>query len=295
MKLGPRCWDAFHPSHAPLPRAVGPYTVLRTTKLISSSAKVMIFNTAQAHGDTGFGTSSPDGSWLTTCAIGSVNESNPIADPMNSYVYGCPFPGNNIIGGGTSVVPAALSVQVMNPGALQSTHGIFAGTVSTAQLDLTGRIGETWTEFSNSVISYMKPRLMSAGKLALRGVQADAYPLNMSALSDFGHVRHVGDGAITWEKATGFHPAGFSPIVFINEEKEPINYLVTIEWRVRFDIGNAAVATHTDHGVSSDASWAAAIKSMVDRGHGMMDIADKVANMGASAARVAGAVSPLLA
>lgn len=274
MRLNPRCWDAFSMVHAPLPRAVGPYTVIRTTKLITNSDKVIMFNTSVNN----------NGAWNNIAALSSVTEGIAIAGANNTRVHTVPFPGNALTGSGITAVPSALSVQVMNPGALQTTTGIFAGAVVPTQLDLTGRTGESWNDLATQVISYMRPRLMSAGKLALRGVQADAYPLNMAALANFEHVADTGiDGQEkTWTDALGLYPAGFTPIIFVNSAKVEMNYLVTVEWRVRFDIGNPAVATHTDHGVSSDQSWSHAISNMAARGHGMIDIADKVADVGQS-------------
>lgn len=268
-------------SHAPLPRAVGPYTVLRTTKLISSDAYLMMFATLKDQ----------SGNWRSAAGLSSVDENGMVGALNNTYIHDVPFPGAITAGSGLTAVPSALSVQVMNGGALQTTTGIFAGAVSSANLDLSGRVGKKWTEVGSDVVSFMKPRLLSAGKLALRGVQADAYPLDMAAIADFKTVTNTGDGPFTWDDnisgaaAWNAHPAGWSPIVFVNQNKTTMNYLVTVEWRVRFDIGNPAVASHVDHGVSSDASWAATIKHMVDRGSGMMDIAEKAADMGADAAK----------
>lgn len=280
-RLNLKCWDAFHPSHAPLPRAVGPYTVVRTTKLITSSDKVMMFCTSV----------NLDGLWRALGCISSVNEGSAMSAATNARAHKVPFPGNELIGSGITAVPSALSVQVMNPGALNTTNGIFAGTVSHAQLNLAGRTGETWNDFATSVISFMRPRLMSAGKLALKGVQADSYPLNMAALANFEQVDASSDGAFTWSSDGGVYPAGFAPIVFVNEAKTSMNYLVTIEWRVRFDIGNPAVASHTNHGISSDASWAGAIEGMINRGHGIVDIADRVADIGSSVGGLAQSVA----
>jgi hypothetical protein len=241
--------------------------------LITNSDKVIMFNTSVNN----------DGAWNAYCALSSVDEATAISSANNTRVHGVPFPGNDITGSGITAVPSAMSVQVMNPGALQTTTGIFAGVVVPTQLALAGR-NETWDDLVTQVISYMRPRLMSAGKLALRGVQADAYPLNMAALANFEHVSDGGaDGQNkTWISDLGIYPAGFTPIVFVNESKQQMNYLVTVEWRVRFDIGNPAVATHVDHGVSSDQSWSSAISNMAARGHGMIDIADRVADVGQS-------------
>jgi len=264
---------------------VGPYTVIRTTRLITSTDKFMMFGGFQNGSDE----------WRALCALGSVDEAGACTAAMNCNSYKIPFPGfqPGLLGGSSvTAVPCALSVQAMNPNALQTTAGIFAGTVCNTQLDMTSKPAMKWNDLCDFVVSYMKPRLMSAAKLSLRGVQADAYPLNMSKLSDFTDIDPSSDGAFTWSSSV--YPTGFSPIVFVNEQKQNMNYLVTMEWRVRFDITNPAVASHVNHGVSTDQSWADSIQSMVDRGHGMIDIAEKVADMGAAGARLAGRFAPAM-
>jgi len=224
-----------------------------------------------------------DGCWLTSCGLGSHVEGGAINGTDNTNLYTVPLPGIATTGSGITVVPAALSVQVMNPNPLMSTTGIFGGTVSHTQLNLAGRT-ETWNDFATEVISFMRPRLMSAGKLALRGVQGDSYPLNMSALSNFNCVHDVTASQLTWTDYAGFYPTGLAPIVFVNEAKQTMNYLVSVEWRVRFDIGNPAVAAQRHHGITPEWKWDDMIKTAIARGHGIMDIAERVANAGSFAA-----------
>lgn len=283
--VGLQAWDAFHPCHLPLPRAVGPYTVVRTTALLTSSAKVNLFGTFQHT----YQNRSTDG-WSTVSLLKSVVPTDPIGGPGNAFVESVPFPGASITGSGLSAVPSAISVQVMNSNPLQTTEGIIAGSVSHTQLDLKGRT-ETWNDFASEYISFMRPRLMSAGKLALRGVQMDSYPLNMNACSEFAPVYSATEGLITWKLDDGpirqgnFSPAGWAPLVVINTAPPnslELTFLVTVEWRVRFDIGNPACSSHTNHGVSTDSQWGSLVDNMVGRGHGVLDIVEKVANTGAA-------------
>jgi hypothetical protein len=282
---GVDAWDAFHPCHLPLPRAVGPYTVVRTSALMSSNSKVNLIGTFRRNTRNGIA-----GSWSTVGCLRSVFSGNPINGFENSFIQSVPFPGANVAGSGLSAVPSAISVQVMNSNPLQSTEGIVAGSVSHTQLDLNGRT-ETWNDFTSEYISYMRPRLMSAGKLALRGVQMDSYPLNMNACSEFLPVTPSADGVFTWNPddgpltLSGLSPAGWAPLVIINNGTPGallLTFLVTVEWRVRFDIGNPAVSSHTNHGVSTDTQWGHMVNTMVGRGHGVLDIVEKVANTGAA-------------
>jgi len=292
-------WDAFSPVHLPLPRSVGPYTVVRTTSLLKSYEYFNMVACFQ-HQETNY--SSPNYAnaryWSNIGLLTSRNPAlaiNSTVDGGNAIVKTIPFPG--VYGTGRSAltaVPSAISVQVMNPNPLQTTQGIVAGCVCSTQLDLRDRT-DTWTQLGNEVISFMKPRLMSAGKLSLRGIQGDSYPLNMSALSDFLEVRTLPDGVTT---LSGFEsdgrPVGFAPIVLVNEgalDDPPLslNFLVTVEWRVRFDISNPAVSSHQHHGVTSDNHWDGLIRQAVSKGHGMCDIVERVASAGSTVAGMAGA------
>jgi hypothetical protein len=180
----------------------------------------------------------------------------------------------------------------MNQNPLQTTSGLVAGAVLNTQLDLRGR-SDTWSDVANQVISFMRPRLMSAGKLALRGVQADAYPLNMAALAEFNRIAAVADSVFTLDGTSGLFPHGFSPIVVLNEGalSDPplaLTYLITVEWRVRFDLSNPAVASHMHHGITSDHHWDAMVRGAQARAHGFLDIVERVANAGSSVARAIG-------
>ncbi len=42
-KYHPCLHDAFHHAHLPLPRAVGPYTIVRTTQVVSSNKPLQLF------------------------------------------------------------------------------------------------------------------------------------------------------------------------------------------------------------------------------------------------------------
>lgn len=169
--------------------------------------------------------------------------------------------------------------------------------VCPAQLALGGS-ALSWNGLSEQFISYFKPRLMSAGKLALRGVQMDSYPLSMSDCSQFRDCAifsTANDSAsaplIQWLGSVAgtigtdsLNPMGWAPIVVHNPSGQPLEYLVTIEWRVRFDISNPAVSSHKHHGVTTEHAWDTAVRRAVALGNGAMDIAERVANYGAAMA-----------
>lgn len=279
-------WNAFHPLHCPLPRSVGPYAVVRTTVPISSAAKVLLFGTYYNPANE---------KWSNAICMSSVDSTLPINSANNTRKFNVPAPV--AVAGANStacLVPAAISVQIMNGNALQSTAGIIYGAVCGTNLSVNSRT-DTWDTLGSELVAYMKPRLVSAGKLALRGVQMDSYPLDMSDLASFK------PGVIDASLSTDFtyngddHPLphGWAPMMVYNTNGVTLDYLVCVEWRVRFDISNPAVAAHTHHNVTPDSTWNSWVRSAQGIGSGMRDIAEVVAS-GVEAARAVGAVAGAL-
>jgi hypothetical protein len=278
-----RCWDAFHPSHLPLPRAVGPYTTIRTTSVISSGTGLTIFGTFQKQ------TAGGAPKWSNICAVSPFGAMTTTVDlPDGTFGHVGTAPGGTSDTGFTCC-PSAFSVQILNPNALQTTNGIGFMGACPVQLALGGNTG-TWQGIADQFTAYMAPRMVSAGKLALRGVQIDSYPLNMNAISSFqGLVANAEGQQFTWlgDTSSGpnsLNPVGWAPIVVYNPSNVALNYLVCTEWRVRFDIDNPAVSSHTHHPVASDKEWDAHIKRALSMGHGVVDIVERVANSGAAIA-----------
>lgn len=267
--------SASHPYHLGLPRPIGDYAVVRTTAIHNLSSKVVIFAPFQDL----VGTQNLE-IWLNTCGVCSVTNGSPINGSSNATQLVIPVPG----GGGDyfaktfSCVPSALSVQVLNPNALQSTSGIIAASRVMQQLEL-GNNPMTWDAFASSVISFTRPRLLSAGKLALRGVYADAVPLDMEEFCSFRQMQAGLTVPITWT-STSYRPGGLSPIVFVNLNEVALDYLVTMEWRVRFDISNPAMASHSYHESTPDTVWGNILRCASNEGHGIKDIVEGVVDAG---------------
>lgn len=306
---GRGCFDATLPAHLPLPIATGPYTVIRVTQLVSSNAALM-----------GFGSFRGSRMTLTTPAITPQIETNQegwapyvafggtnlAANPVNGTRF-YRLKGLSQLGPQATVVPSAITVQIMNPNALQTTNGIlYMGRMKTqfrGEDDVS-----SWGDLANEFVAYQAPRLCSAGKLALRGVKIDACPFNMKELQDFDRIIDPAAGVdplpeyetFPWasqSQAAGstavnprFMMKGFAPILIYNPNTVNIQYLVTMELRCRFDIGHPASSTHTHHNPASAADWSHHVKSMLDCGHGVVDIVESVA----AAGEVAGRVAPLL-
>lgn len=290
---GLRCFDANHPAHLPLPRAVGPYSVVRTTQTITTAARVNLIGTFVDVNRTG----GESERWCDACMLSDVNANlaiNSVAGSGNALFHGIELMG----GSGwqnCTLCPAALTVQVMNSKAVSAADGIAKIGRTRFVPDL---LGDTrlWKDFAEQAVGYNFPRLCSGGKLALRGVKVDAVPFNMSKLADFTPLENSAAGlggypfTLVYSTGVALRPEGFAPIMVVMDQKLAdsggLELLVTIEWRVRFDPGNPAQGTHQRWPVAADSTWGSLIGAMEAAGHGCVDIAEDVAEIGAFAAPI---------
>jgi hypothetical protein len=215
---------------------------------------------------------------------------NPISGVNNAFTKVMPMNG---LGLACTVTPSAFTVQIMNPNSLMNTSGIVYAGVMHTQAAIATR-PETWDDYFDKFIEFQSPRLMSAGKLALKGVQINSYPLNMAELADFTAIEQDVDELTTWSESSNvFNPTGFAPIMVYNAQAPDLSleYLVTTEWRVRFDLDHPASSAHRQHGIASDRLWAYLMSKATAMGNGVLEIADLVSNAG----QVAKQMKPLLA
>ena len=160
-----KCMDARVPRTLGLPRAVGPYTVVRTTRLHQTSASFVLF--------CPFYTTLSN-RWFNWCGIEDVAASQDVTFTNNTQTINMPMSG---LAEACEVVPAAMTVQVMNPASLQTADGVFAMARVNQQLALGNTpAGVTYDEMASRVVSFYSPRMLTGGKLALRGVKCNAYP-----------------------------------------------------------------------------------------------------------------------
>jgi hypothetical protein len=280
---GPRAWfNANHPAHLPLPRAIGPYTVIRTTQLVKTSSRVSLWGPIeQLFISGGFG---EEKVWSNYCGVTDVLASNPINGTTNATFHQFDTMRTSSWNG-CQLVPAAFTIQVMNPASVNGASGMVRIGRLRFVPDLQND-SRTWNELAEQMTSYNFPRLCSGGKLALRGVTVNAVPYDMTDLSHFSiRLFPPAAGAVTTTWGTNEHQAfrGFAPIMIIQEDTSAgLDVLVTCEWRVRFDPGNPAQGSHIHYPVSSDSTWGKALKEMEAAGHGVVDIAENVAEYGAA-------------
>lgn len=270
------CWDAKHFHHLPLPRAVGPYTVIRATKRVQVNAVANIIGAFQS-GTARLGEA---GDWSRICMLSDVNFGADINATSNVQLTSLPLDG---LGPAVTVVPSAVSVQVMCPTALQTASGIIYAGVMNTQPKISGR-AETWESYMDKFVQFQSPRLLAASKLALRGVQINSYPLNMTEVSKFSQISQNNSGISTLDPNT-FDPCGWAPIAIYNPNGATLELLITMEYRVRFDLDSPASASHVHHPVASDSTWDKLVRQASALGNGVMDIADVVANTGMAVGR----------
>lgn len=221
--------DAFHPSHLPLPRAVGPYCVIRTTSQMQMQAPISTSGTpgslyligswaveefVQSASPTAGGSAAPISgtrhAWTSTFAlgwedgVGLITNGNLAEATMFPHgAIGPTFfsgtevasPLVNVNGSFQSctLVPSAVSLQLTNAESVQGSSGLAYACRLNTQFDWSRGPDGTGQlaidDFANAIISYNQPRILPAAKLAFRGVKADCVPYNMAALADFLPIR----------------------------------------------------------------------------------------------------------
>lgn len=268
MGYNPCHHDAFSMHHLPLPRPTGPYTVIRTTQIVTSNSKLVVLGPVFDNEKS---------CWTNICGYGSLIDGTL---KTNDSVYRYTFETmKNGSWSAAQLTPSAFSVQLMNPAALQTTKGIiYAGRLRTAW-KLNDHKEDTPQALASQFISYNMPRLLAAAKLAFRGTHTDAVPFNMSRLAEFT-VQEQFDPGSTTVSGSGPDFSGFNPQFYWNENQVNLQFLVCCEWRVRFDPSNPAQASHVQHMHADESIWMKALQAAEAMGNGVIDIADRVAQTG---------------
>lgn len=278
MGLTSKCFDAFAPQHLALPRAVAPYTVIRTTAIWNPDTDdqrrfCMFGPTIDVAHDAG--------QWTSAYAIGTNTALTSLRHHENGarhYGFGAM---NTSSWSAASITPAAFSIQILNPEALQTSTGmVYVGRCKNKVHLAEGDNSSSWKDLADSLVSFSNPRMCSAGKLALRGVQVDAVPNNMSELAKFTSLQKLLDANYTLDSSNVIHQDGFNPIFLYNPDAVDLQVLVCCEWRVRFDPSNPAYAANTFHKPASETDWATHLQRAVATGSGVVDIVEQVARAG---------------
>jgi len=242
-----------------LMQPTAPYTILRHTAIFSSSANVLMFGTWAIEVATGT-------VWCPVIAVSDVNANNPINGATNMHLH--KFANFNGLGTGAEIAPAAFTVRIINPNALQQTSGV----LTASRLQGGGNYGNsstTWLDAATTSFGNCAPLIMSGSQLAMRPVQCHALPADFTEMARFDRFVLSTDTTLpspfTWNSQS-FHPAGFAPILVRNEilpsgstTYSHLTYEVTVKWRVRVSPENPFSSTHTYQPVSSASTWQDAV------------------------------------
>lgn len=301
-KVGGKSTDAFnalHPCHLSLPRPIAPYVVVRGTGIFSlndDNGTLSIWGPMRHYSGSSSGPGTRfGGRWSNQVGISSVSLSGAINANNGSRSFNVDVSG---WGPGTTLVPSAYTIQIINPEALQGTSGyVWVGRLSNRAM-LNESSTKTWDEAAAALVQFQAPRMLAAAKLSFRGVTVDAIPADMNSLSEFTpivttHPYHQDGSDFTWQ-SPGDHAgaenvmeySGFLPIFIYNPSAIGLQVQVTCEYRLRFDPFHPATSSHRYHPPSSMLTWDNAIRTMQSIGHGVKDISDVVANAGQAYGRL---------
>lgn len=279
---------------------MAPYAVIRTTAIWNPDSE----NRRRFALFGPFVNSASDaGQWTSGYALGSNALLSAQVSSADAFrIYNFPSLLNTKPAwSAASVVPAAFSIQVLNPEAVQTTNGnVFIGRCQNKVALAEGTIGLTRTiqGVADDLVSYSNPRMSSAAKLAFQGVHVDAVPNNMSELAKFTTLDQslTLNQDVTLSASTTYHQDGFNPIFLYNPDAINLQILVCCEWRVRFDPSNPAYAACTYRPPSTDSYWSDMMRRAIAMGNGVRDIVGVVADIGQAASRlpaITGGAQPL--
>jgi hypothetical protein len=272
------CWNAFAEPHLTLPRAVAPYTIIRTTAIwnpdTADKRRFALFGPVMS-------SASDSGQWTSSYCFGVNAPLDTLRNTAGSafqYTFGAL---TESAWKAASVTPAAFSIQVMNKEALQTAEGmVYIGRCKNKVHMAEGDNNSSFQDLADDLVSYSNPRICSAGKLALRGVHVDAVPNNMSELAKFTSLAQLNESSFTLSSSSTRHQEGFNPIFIYNPDGVNLQVLVCCEWRVRFDPSNPAYAACRMHSPASESTWAEHMRQAVAMGNGVADIVEVVARTG---------------
>lgn len=280
--------DARSSMHLTLPRPVAPYTVTRLTQQYevtgqTSEGTLCIFGPMrQSSGD------SPEWKWSNIVGVQAVAMASAIKAVSNTR----PFVMDTFAGLLRSgIVPSAQTIQVINTEALQGTSGLAMGAVSPQILRIANST-DSWKQLFSELTSFSQPRLMSAPKLALRGVMSHCVPADMSELADFASPGEMSGTDFTWDGSYGLKFSGMLPVWYYVPAGHTLTFIVTVELRTRFEPGNPATSGHEYHRPASLSTWDNVMRTASNTAYAVKDIVETVAAAG-NAMRAAGAARAL--
>lgn len=251
-----KCLHGGMPEHLPLPRVVGPYHVIRATRIFNSSQAVHLFGFWM---NSGMQNSPEEFTEVCSIASGNVNSAMNAGGNTNRYGISTGLAGMH-------VAPAAITVRISNPNALQTTSGMVNVGQTTAITDIRDYT-VTWATYVNSLIAQSHPAAFGAAQLAIKSVDVTAVPVEIDDLCSFKQMNTISDGVVTLASANNAETlAGFAPVYVYNPSGINLSYEVMCEYRVRPGSGSPFHSSMKLHKPSSDKHWYDAIVDVIKGG-----------------------------
>lgn len=285
--------SAYSSSTLGLIQPTAPYSFLTVTKVISSDARVIVFGTFATETSTGT-------AWCPVISLSDVNHTAAINATGNTFLY--KFSNFDGLGAASEYIPAALTVKVTNPNALQVT----SGTVQLTRVQGNTSYGGSttvWDTAAEALLSNCKPRIVSAAELAMKPLYGHGIPNDFTEMARFDRLIPSTDTSLanpyTWS-TQAFHPAGFTPLLVYNNiitsgttTPSPLTYEVTAKWRVRVTPDNPFSSTHVYQPVTSPSVWQSVVAQTSAHPSGFDEAAALGALWLARARRMAPAIAEL--
>jgi len=218
--------DATHPGLPPLPRSVGPY-IPETLTYITSGMNY----TTSLWGPIKFKAAQGD-YWRSSVGIAGIAGGSAINAANNARIIA---PIDMSAYAKASMVPASVTVQVMNPAALQTTAGNVYVVRCNQLIKLAGS-STLWDNLANQIVSRSNSLPMSAAGLNQRPVKIDCVPLDMTSYSQFERLSNNSTGTFTFDSDDHSFDT-MSPVLIYNPDAVALTVAVTIKWRMRLDPG----------------------------------------------------------
>lgn len=233
--------------------------MIRTSKTYTSDAFLSLFGPMDLE---------DGGKWTNWCAIEKWNAT----DTLNSnWAFKAMPPPLPEVGGFAEVVPAACSVQVLNPASLTNASGVvYMGRCATGLSQPESTDTRTAAQFCDALVSFSNPKVISGARLSMSPQQVNLVPANMNELMDFNELTVGTETAATWGPGNDF--AGFKPAYVYNPNKITLQIRVCIEWRVRLSPFNPMHNAQQTYKPTSADTWHQIISTADSLGHGVEDV-----------------------
>lgn len=263
--------NAFHPLHIPLPISTGKYNVIRVCADFTSDNYLTLIG-AMDYASAGSHTYH-DSVWTNYGGIAKAQGTDLMTGQWSALAL--PSPTGNDSRGFASVVPSAVSVQVLNPASLNTAAGVvYMGRCSTILSGVEGSDTRNVADFCNALLSYSSSKRISGARLAMSPQQINCVPADLNDLTAFRELGPPSDQAspqtsFAWD--TNYDFAGFKPAYIINPQKQTLSYRVCIEYRVRLSPFNPMHNTQQLHKPVSHDMWHKIVGTAESVGHGVED------------------------